>query len=148
MRYLISQIKENIKKNLHPSAIPYDETRTLRDKKGFYISANDVISPEQSYIIAQAPTEETLSDFWTAILETNTRHIVALAMPQGERKEFADYFLQERFPVIVADWTIEFIDESVAATSIINPAERIVQRTFRAKNNTTAHIINHIHYEN
>lgn len=144
----VGSLEKNRWRNLHPLVLPYDETRTLRDKKDFYISANDVFTPEQFYIVAQAPTEQTLSAFWTTILETNTHCVAALAMPRGEHKTFSDYWTKDRFPMKVDGWNLSFIKKDVVATSSIDPHQRIVQRIFCAEKQGASHYINHIHYEN
>ena len=141
-------LPENIQKNLHSLALPFDATRTLRDKKGFYISASDVLSPEQAYILSQAPIEKTIPDFWITVLEKDVRLIVALAMPHGESKEFPPYFVQDRLPVKVGLWTIEFGDEQVVGVSAADPSQRIVQRTLLAKKEAESRTITHLHYEN
>ncbi len=145
---LVGALPENVKKNLHPTILPYDATRTLRDKKGFYISANDVLSPEQAYIVGQAPIEATVPDFWTTILETDTRIIAALAMPHGESNGYAPYFVQGRFPIKIGEWTIEFGDEQVAAVSAADPLQRIIKRTLLAKKEMEVRTLTHLHYEN
>ena len=139
---------ENKRKNLHTSVIPYDDTRTLREKPGFYLSANDVITPTQAYIVSQAPQETVLQDFWTAIFEKDVRCIIALAMPEGECKEYACYFAQERFPSSISGWNLEIVEERVIATSRLSPNQCLIQRKFLAKKDGESRNIIHFHYKN
>jgi protein tyrosine phosphatase len=127
--------------------VPYDENRTLREIPGFYISASDVFSPEQLYIVTQAPLEGTVFDLWRTIVETNTEVVVALAMPL-EDSLYARYFERERFPMEINGWKIEFLEEKITETSGIDQKQRLVERTFSAVNGTKRRLITHIHYEN
>lgn len=60
---------------------PFDQTRSCREIEGFYISASDIKTPMQDYIIAQAPIESTVANFWRMIIYKNCSLIVTACMP-------------------------------------------------------------------
>jgi len=138
-------LPEHIQKNIHLGCVPYDETRTLRDIKGFYISASDVLTPEQGYIVGEMPIASTEDAFWRAIVETDARTIVALVTPTD-----AAYWDDSRFPKKVHRWTIEKISEKEIAKSPFFPSHRIVQRLFKLSDSdrNEGRIVTHLHYEN
>ncbi|MBS0634332.1 MAG: dual specificity protein phosphatase family protein [Verrucomicrobia bacterium] len=135
------------KKNRHKHLAPYDETRSCQDLANFYINANDVETPLQTYMVAQGPLENTVEDFWQAVLHKNSNTIVTLVMAIEEgREKCASYWTR---PVVAAgEWTITLQGEKVVATSIFIPSHRIVIRTFSATNGTEIRSIKQVHYEN
>jgi protein-tyrosine phosphatase len=139
---------DNLWKNSHFGNLPFDETRTLRHVKGFFISANDVITPGQVYIVSEAPKQSTLLDFWKTIFETDTRTVLALAMPDPKPIRYPAYWEEKYLPKSVEGWTVRKVSEKVLYKSTIDPSQRIVKRTFQAVKNEEARTITHLHCEN
>jgi protein tyrosine phosphatase len=148
---LVGARKENSSKNAHPKIPPIDETRTLRHIENFYLSANDVLTPLQKYIVGQGPIEITIPDFWSAVLEARILTIINLSMPFDAGGRNPPYWIQHRFPLIISGWKIQLQDsEEVLDASEAIPAQRIVRRIFQAINEESGEerSIIHIHYEN
>jgi protein tyrosine phosphatase len=141
---------ENIRKNFLQNIPVIDETRTLRHKNDFYINANDVLTPLQEYIVAQAPLESTVNDFWQAIIDAKVITIVNVSMPtDGGGKPV--YWSKNRFPFSISGWTVECIPgEETLDTNGEAFEQRIVKRIFLASNEETKErrVITQIHYEN
>ena len=137
-------------KNRTNRYLPFDENRTCREIQDFYLSASDVVSFQNHYIVAQAPLEETLKDFWKAILHRNCALIVTAAMPVEEKEVKAHpYWIKEEFPVKTTGWVISHSgkNDTILYT---NGKERIVKRTFLAfcKKTNQTRTITQLHYEN
>jgi tyrosine-protein phosphatase non-receptor type 1 len=141
----IGLLPEHISKNVHIGCVPYDDMRTLRNIPGFYISASDVLTPEQSYIVGEGPIEFTEDIFWQAIVEANVRTIVALVTPTAPD---IGYWDSMRFPKNVQGWTIDKISEEEVLKSPFLPAHRVVRRIFRITHGYDSRIVTHLHYEN
>jgi protein tyrosine phosphatase len=135
----------HIWKNVHIGCVPYDETRTLRHLEGFYVSASDVLTPTQAYIVGEAPIGSTEDIFWEAIAEANVRTIVALVTPTDTA-----YWDSTRFPKVIQRWKIIQISEEEEAKSPFLITHRIVRRVFRISNldRNESRIVTHLHYEN
>ncbi len=137
-------------KNRNHTYLPYDENRTGREIPGFYLSASDVITHAQHYIVAQAPLKATISDFWHALLVRHCPLIVTTAMPIefNQDKAYA-YWEEEAFPVYTKEWKIEHSNKN---KEILGTASkhRLVKRTFYATNRETSEkqTITQLHYEN
>lgn len=142
--------EENRIKNAHRKFPAIDETRALRHIERFYLSANDVLTPLQEYIIGQGPLEITIADFWRGILEAKVNTIVALAMPFDAGGRNPPYWERNRFPLSIYGWTVFPLEEKVMDASEAIPAQKIVRRIFQATSEATGEtrMINHIHYEN
>lgn len=132
---------EHRSKNIY--SIPYDVTRTLRDIPDFYISASDVQTPQQAYIVGEEPTKKTFSTFWQALLYAQVRTIVALSMPQKD-----PYYNDAYYPVSVNGWVISKISEQTVAKSPFILSQKMVQRVFWATKEDQKREITHIHIEN
>lgn len=142
---------QNLGKNVHPKFAAIDETRVLRNISGFYISANEVLTPLQEYIVSQAPLETTICDFWRAVIETQTPTIIALCMPVDAGGRSPAYWEKTRFPLTIGKWTVHQEDgEEVLDTSDAISSQRVVKRRFMVTNEETKEErqIQHIHYEN
>ena len=139
------RLPEHIWKNTHIGCVPYDASRTLRHIPGFYISASDVFTPEQAYIISEAPSERTENDFWKTLIEANVKTVVALVTPDN-----ATYWNDSHLPKTLARWTIEKISEKEIFKSFVLPNHRVVKRVFSARgiHSNSKKIITHFHYEN
>jgi len=145
----IAQKPEHLWKNAHQSLLPYDETRILPDLAGFFLSGNRVYTPHQEYLVTEAPMMHTLHDFWLAILGTNVRTIVALAMPTKNKKRYPAYWQEHHFPRYVDGWIIKRRDtDTTLHTSRTHPSHKIIKRTFVATKERDTRIITHLHYEN
>ena len=144
-----------IKNNRSTYCFPFDENRTGRHIPGFYLSASDIVTPEQYYIIAQAPLSKTNRDFWRAILEYNSPLIVTIAMPiENGKQKCHDYWSEPHVPITVNGWKIERsipLSEDILATAG-HCDHRVVKRIFRAthqkENKQEERTITQIHYEN
>ena len=147
----VGSMEGNREKNAHTKIPAIDETRTLRHIDNFYLSANDVLTPLQEYIISQGPLETTLPDFWHAIIEANISTIVMLSMPSDAGGRNPAYWEKNRFPTVIFGWKIEEKDgEEILDASEAIPIQRIVRRTFQATHEESkeTRTISHIHYEN
>jgi protein tyrosine phosphatase len=138
---IVGNSKENRSKNHY--GVPYDETRTLRNIPNFYISASDVLTPQQAYVVGEEPTGSTLNNFWQAILHIRAHTIVALSTPQNHR-----YYDSGNYPKFLDGWLISQISEDTIAQSPFIPSQKIVKRVFWATKDTQKQVINHIHVEN
>lgn len=74
---------ENKEKNRYINILPYETTRVkLPPVEGVpgsdYINANHVMSGEINYICCQAPTKDTIPDFFRMLWETNSSTVVML----------------------------------------------------------------------
>ncbi|XP_012936897.1 receptor-type tyrosine-protein phosphatase zeta [Aplysia californica] len=82
-------------KNRYANVLPLVNTRVklLQDGTGprsTYINANYVTGPDnecQYYIATQAPTEETIADFWTMIWQQDAKAIVMLTQMEEDGQE-------------------------------------------------------------
>jgi len=136
-------------KNAHRGVIPFDDTRTLRSLPNFYINANDIKTPCMTYIAAQAPIENSLSDFWKMILLTKPSAIITLCMPQNAGNRHVSYWKSSFLPVHIEEWTItKDSHEYVLAINPKAPSQRLVLRTFIATDQAEVFCIPQIHYEN
>lgn len=147
----VGSLEENRGKNAHPKVPPIDETRALRHIENFYLSANDVLTPLQEYIVGQGPLETTILDFWRAVIEANIPTILTLSMPADAGGRNPPYWEKARYPIVVCGWKIQEMDaEEVVDASAVAPLQRIVKRTFRAvhEESEETRTISHIHYEN
>jgi protein tyrosine phosphatase len=148
---LHAKTHENLQKNRHIWFIPFDDTRTCRNVKNFYVSASDVETKHQKYIVSQGPLNHTVSDFWKMLLLEKSSCIVALAMDIEEGlKKCAPYWKQEMLPLTVDEWTIFPQQETVLRTSKKTADQQIVERLFIAENKKSkeTRTISQIHYEN
>ena len=77
--YTTSAARLHTDKNRYSNVLPYDETRVcIADKPDFYINASHVALSHQNYVLCQAPTADTVSDFWLAVIHTGSRLVVSL----------------------------------------------------------------------
>lgn len=137
-------------KNRNHAYLPYDENRTGKEIPGFYLSASDVITNMQHYIVAQAPLKHTVPDFWRALLHRNCALIVTTAMPIEEQADKAyAYWDDEAFPVYTRGWKIEHSHRSDEVLGTYGN-HRLVRRTFSAYHRRTGERrkITQLHYEN
>ncbi len=139
--------KQHKKLNRNSAHLCFDETRSCQDLAGFYINANDVVTPVQRYMVTQGPLEHTIGDFWKAVLHTGSDTIVTLVMAKENGKnKCASYWTIPEFSV--DGWTITKGEERLLATSSYIPSQRIVQRSFIATSGESRRKIEQIHYEN
>jgi protein tyrosine phosphatase len=125
-------------KNTHSA--PFDATRTLRFVPNFYISASDVLTPTQSYIVGEEPRRSTTRAFWQTLLYTGVKTVIALSTP-------INYAKDARYPLSVDDWTItKRATEEVAKSAFLD--QKVVKHTFVAKNHYEKRTISIIHFEN
>ncbi len=112
---LIGRSKENKKKNKYPNHIPYDDTRALRHQEGFYYNASEVITPSQLYIVAAAPQENTVDDFWRLIIDNDIETVVSLVTPYEKGKHnLVEYWSTTHLPHKTRDnWTISLLSDSL-----------------------------------
>lgn len=141
----VGLLPEHVWKNFHTGHIPYDETRALRNIDGFYVSATDMLLPEQEYIVSQMPSEETEDIFWQAVVKANVRTMVALVTPSSKA-----YWDDSRFPRKVNGWKIEKVDEKKEAHSPFFHSQRLIRRLFKVTSGYSGEerIVTHFHYEN
>lgn len=138
-------------KNRYGFFLAFDDTRTGRDLKDFYVNANDVHTPMHEYIVTQGPLEHTVGDFWRAVLHRKSKLIVTLVMAQEEGKEkCADFWIEKRFPLEVDGWKITLEKITTVAIAAASPDHQITKRTFVATNTreNKTHTIEQLHYEN
>lgn len=138
-------LPEHVWKNVHIGCVPYDTTRSLRDLEGFYVSASDVLTPEQFYIVGEAPVDATEEIFWQAIIEADVRTIVALVTPSGSA-----YWDSNRFPKIIGRWKIEKKGEETISISPFFRDHSIVRRLFSIvdRKSDDRWNVTHFHYVN
>ena len=74
-------------KNRHTSFPPFDFNRSCKEIPNFYISGSDIVTEDQVYLVTAAPLQDTVGDFWTAVLHRKSPLIITTAMPieKGER---------------------------------------------------------------
>ena len=146
---IVAQRPENKDKNAHITILPFDETRTLREKPGFYINANDISTPRQRYIAAQCPALADVADFWRAVLETETPTILALLMPHDAHGRHCPYWTEKTLPLSIDGWSLSLADnKETLAESTTEPDQRIIRRTVLASKSGASRRICHLHYEN
>ena len=133
--------KENQSKNIYTT--PYDDTRALRHIPNFYISASDVLTPNQAYIVGEEPSSATLSIFWQAIIHGNVSTIVALSMPKH-----SPYYGDDHYPLFVDGWVISKISEETVAKSPYILSQKTIKRVFWIMKEGEKQVVNHIHVEN
>lgn len=144
-----AEAKENKTKNRYHCFLPFDENRTCREIPGFYLSASDVLTPTQQYIMAQGPLENTAPDFWYALIERNCPLIVTavMAIEKGNDKCYG-YWENHAFPIETHGWVVT----PTADSPIIAEEEshRIVKRSFICLHKATqeSKTITQLHYEN
>lgn len=115
------------------SFFPFDETRSCKEIKDFYISASDIKTPKQNYIIAQAPIEATVHDFWKMILYKKCTLIVTACMPiESNHDRCTPYWKETYFPKKVLGWSLSFIEEKILEKG--PKSQKIVARYFWAYN--------------
>lgn len=140
---------ECITKNRHQAFLPYDENRSCREIEDFYISASDVVTPLQSYVVAQAPLENTVTDFWKMVLYKKSALIITACMPveSGSDKCFP-YWEAQFLPSKVLGFRICLDNELVLQEGSFS--QRIVKREFIAYNekNNEKRTITQLHFEN
>jgi protein tyrosine phosphatase len=137
----IGTSKEHRSKNTYSA--PYDETRTLRHIPNFYISASDVLTPKQAYVVGEEPTKATLSTFWKTIIQIHATTIVALCMPKQ-----CGYYEDAYYPRFVDGWVISKISEETIGQSPFILSQKTVKRIFWATKDSQKRVINHLHLEN
>lgn len=155
----INRISSQIKKSkIHAEAnpsknrtsfYPFDETRTCREIPNFYISASDIDTPNQKYIVAQAPIEETVQDFWKMILYKHVQIIITACMPiESQRDRCTPYWKKPYLPDEVIGWQIFLVKEEIFKKG--PNSERIVKRTFTAIRSKTRiqRTVIQFHFEN
>ncbi len=144
---LAATSEQNISKNRNRHLFAFDETRSCRDIENFYVNANDVETPLQSYMVAQGPLDDTVVDFWKAILHKNSQIIVTLVMAQEEgREKCASYWTIPE--VQFEGWKVSLEKSEHIATSAFIPTHKIIVRTFLATNGQQQKTIKQVHYEN
>ncbi|KAL0965911.1 hypothetical protein UPYG_G00287730 [Umbra pygmaea] len=83
---LVSQTKENKKKNRYKNIVPFDTTRVILGKDG-YINANFInmtVKDETfKYIASQGPLPTTLGDFWQMVWEQKS-DVIAMMTQEVE----------------------------------------------------------------
>lgn len=136
---------EHRDKNTHIGCAPYDATRALRHLQGFYISASDVFTPEQAYIIGESPSNRTEDDFWRAIIEAHVDLIVALVTPEGDC-----YWNSTHFPKTVHGYKICLTSENELCHSGLYESHQIIQRCFsiQKSGHTNSQTVTHLQYKN
>lgn len=135
--------------NRYTSFLPFDDTRSCREIKDFYICASDVCTPAQKYIIAQAPIKETVIDFWKMIFYKNCSLIVTACMPIESGKDKCTPYWEKTFlPKKVLEWNLSLIHQTVLKKG--SQKQRIVERVFEAYNDKTKEkrTIEQLHFEN
>lgn len=131
------------------SFYPFDETRCCREIEDFYISASDISTPLQNYVIAQAPIETTVTDFWKMIIYKKCNLIVTACMPiEFNRDRCTPYWEKPFIPDNILGWDIYFIEEKTLHEG--PDLQRIVARYFVAHHVITniKRKITQLHLEN
>ncbi len=143
----VAYLAEHAAKNRNSNRFVFDLTRSCQDVPGFYINANDIQTPLQTYMVTQGPLDYTVDDFWRAVLHKKSPVIVTLVMAieQGNEKCASYWTIDE---LTVDEWTISLKGEKLIATSALIPNHRIIERTFIAKKNNEERIVKQVHYEN
>jgi len=140
---------ENREKNAHADLLPFDETRTLREKEAFYINANDILTPSGRYIATQCPLPSGVADFWRAVLGARAPTIVALLMPHDAGGRHSQYWSKDLLPVSVDGWAVSLVgSDELVATSASSPEQKIVLRHLVARKKDQERSLCHLHYEN
>ncbi len=136
---------EHAWKNVFAGCAPYDETRSLRDLEGFYISASDVLTPCQHYIVGESPVYATEDIFWQAVIEANIRTVIALVTPPE-----GAYWDSNRFPKVIKKWKVKKVSEQKVATSPFFPHHAIIKRIFTLSHHhrDEKRTVTHLQYEN
>jgi len=146
-----AKLQHHRPKNRHEKFIPFDENRTCRELPGFYISGSDIYTPEQHYIVTQGPLNETVQDFWQALLHRKCKLIVTTTMHiEGGREKCASYW-KKHLPTQVLDYTISLYSEKTLFEKPMGKGElkhRIVKRVFAATSPDDKKYITQLHYEN
>lgn len=141
--------ENHLELNRYSSHLPYDDVRCCREIDDFYISASDVTTPMQTYIMAQAPIPTTVNDFWKMILYKKCTLIASACMPEEMGKDRCTVYWVEPFlPKKVLDWEITFISEKTVQEG--PHAQKISERNFSVLNVITLEerIITQLHFEN
>ncbi len=135
------------RKNRNKHILPYDITRSCSNLADFYVNANDVYTPLQTYMVCQGPLDRTVDDFWQSVLHNHSNVIVTLCMPIEEgKKKCASYWTVQE--VDLDGWIITQKTKELLAQSALIPSHNIVLRTFIAKKGDVERTIYHLHYEN
>jgi protein-tyrosine phosphatase len=113
--------------------------------KNFGINANDVLTPEQAYLVTELPSERAENNFWKAVIQSEVKTIVALVTPHREA-----YWNDSRFPKTVGNYKITKISENEMGTSPFFRQHKIIWRKFGIthKDGSWVRTINQFQYEN
>lgn len=141
----------HVKKNRYGNNHPNDENRVIFDEEGSYLNASYVVFPEQLYVAAQGPMENTCEDFWHAICVSQAKSLVTIVMPfEKEKEKCYAFWDQSIFPLKVGSFEIRVVGEEELMKSSLDPKERIMRRTFLIVNEITSEewTFTQNHYEN
>lgn len=156
----VGQHSNNQHKNRYFKGAPYDDCRTLRHLKDFYISASDVITQEQYYIITHAPMENTIQDFWKMVVETKAPLIVQLmSHSEGSNRKYPRYLPTLDQPKKLDSHTVSLLSQEVLAKSRTNEKDQLIKSSLRIRKKQTKEkrkteksdhdlLVTHLHYVN
>lgn len=135
--------------NRNEGFLPYDETRCCKEIKNFYVSASDIITPKQNYIIAQAPLPSTVCDFWRMIFYKKCVLIVTACMPiESNRDRCTPFWRYPYLPQGILNWQLYLNKEEILREG--PKSQKIVKRYLQAYNRKTheKRTIIQLHLEN
>ena len=141
----------HLKKNRYGNNHPNDENRVIFDEERSYLNASYIVFPEQLYVAAQGPMQNTCEDFWHAICVSKAESLVTIVMPfEKEKEKCYAFWDQSIFPFKVESFEIRLVGEEELMKSNLDPKERIVRRTFLIVNEITSEewTFTQNHYEN
>lgn len=137
-------LPNNLKKNRYSNILAYEKTRVILNNEvgDDYINANWTDSPlgNKAYICSQAPTNNTLTDFWKMVWEQEVALIVCLANSYEEDFGYFPKIVGQDVNVghlkikTLKDWVV--LDRGVEIRRIS------IDCTISRK----SHIIYHLHY--
>ena len=145
----LTQEFKNHAGNRYNDVIPYENRVKLQS--GDYINASLVSMPEgETYICAQGPLPNTISQFWEMIWQEDVQVIVMVAdLREGIIVKCAQYWPKLGVTDKFDDIEVQCISEKFRyAGSPFEDEEGLTLRTFKLKNGTSEKIVYQLKYEN
>lgn len=141
--------------------LPYDFNRTGRETLGVHLSASDVQTKEQSYILSALPrTLEEANAYWNEILKKDVRVLVSLHPSNHQIKHWCNGFWTEELikKMNFSDgWTVTVKDTAVlsrdeteegpeqGSKSLVVP--QLILTTYEAKQDNEIRQLYHLHFD-
>ncbi len=134
----------NREKNRYGNVIPFDHNRVKIPKQNDYFNGSWVDVDKDKFIVTQGPLENTVEDFWSAIIHHQSYLIVALAKDFENGKPKCHPYWKISKPLSILGFTVNLVSDEVIENS--TSGQSFVKRRFTLKKGDETREVTQLHY--